>query len=68
MGSRRVALQVTRYAICHRLSSSCCADASLQGLQREDLIVKFGGLSHRSFTAGSLQPLVSLVGANENVS
>ncbi|TEB39809.1 hypothetical protein FA13DRAFT_1724030 [Coprinellus micaceus] len=40
--------------------------ASDAGLQREDLIIKFGGLSHRSFTNGSLQPLVNLVGANEN--
>ncbi|KAF6757332.1 hypothetical protein DFP72DRAFT_890887 [Ephemerocybe angulata] len=36
------------------------------GMLQDDQIIKFGGLSHKSFEAGSLQPLVSLVGANEN--
>ncbi|KAG2010250.1 proteasome 26S subunit [Coprinopsis cinerea AmutBmut pab1-1] len=40
--------------------------ASAAGLLREDLIVKFGGLTKRSFTTGSLQPLVQHVAANEN--
>jgi len=40
--------------------------ASEAGLQREDLIVKFGGLTQRSFSSGSLQPLVNLVSASEN--
>ncbi|TFK27712.1 proteasome 26S subunit [Coprinopsis marcescibilis] len=40
--------------------------AGQAGLQEEDLIVKFGGLTIRSFTSGSLQPLVQVVAANEN--
>lgn len=38
-----------------------------QGLQREDLVVKFGQLNHQSFTSSSLQPLADLVATNENV-
>ncbi|KAE9393163.1 hypothetical protein BT96DRAFT_967250 [Gymnopus androsaceus JB14] len=44
---------------------SPAADA---GLQREDLIVKFGELVHASFTSGSLTPVAELVGASENKS
>ncbi|KAH6912618.1 proteasome 26S subunit [Coprinopsis sp. MPI-PUGE-AT-0042] len=40
--------------------------ASDAGLLQEDLIVKFGGLTKRSFLSGSLQPLVQHVGSNEN--
>ncbi|KAF5382733.1 hypothetical protein D9615_002859 [Tricholomella constricta] len=43
---------------------SPAADA---GLQREDLVVKFGALGHRNFSSSSLQPLADLVAANENV-
>jgi 26S proteasome non-ATPase regulatory subunit 9 len=39
----------------------------LQGLRREDLILKFGSLARSSFTANSLQPLADLVSVNENV-
>jgi 26S proteasome non-ATPase regulatory subunit 9 len=39
-----------------------------QGLQREDLILKFGHLDHRSFSSTSLQPLADLVASSENVS
>lgn len=42
--------------------------ASDAGLQREDLVVKFGGLTRQSFAAGSLQPLVQLVANRENQS
>lgn len=40
--------------------------ASEAGLLSDDLIVKFGGLTKRSFLSGSLQPLVQHVGSNEN--
>ncbi|KAL1715983.1 hypothetical protein EV715DRAFT_255590 [Schizophyllum commune] len=42
---------------------SPAADA---GLQKDDLIVKFGHLTHKSLTGGSLQPIAELVNANEN--
>ncbi|TFK64634.1 proteasome 26S subunit [Pluteus cervinus] len=42
---------------------SPAADA---GLQREDLVVKFGALTHESFTSGSLQPLATFVAQSEN--
>ncbi|GLB38331.1 putative 26S proteasome non-ATPase, regulatory subunit [Lyophyllum shimeji] len=35
-------------------------------LQREDLVVKFGPLDHRTFTASNLQPLAELVATSEN--
>lgn len=40
---------------------------TIQGLQRGDLIVKFGQLSKQSFSSGSLQPLAELVAESENV-
>ncbi|KIY45634.1 hypothetical protein FISHEDRAFT_66898 [Fistulina hepatica ATCC 64428] len=40
--------------------------AAEAGLQREDVIVKFGPLTKRSFGSESLQPLASLVSQNEN--
>lgn len=40
---------------------------SSKGLQKDDLIVKFGHLTHKSLTGGSLQPIAELVNANENV-
>ncbi|KAG0700135.1 hypothetical protein DFH29DRAFT_853989 [Suillus ampliporus] len=40
--------------------------AAEAGLQREDLILKFGSLGRSSFTANSLQPLADLVSVNEN--
>ncbi|OJA09619.1 hypothetical protein AZE42_01395 [Rhizopogon vesiculosus] len=43
--------------------SSPAAEA---GLEREDLILKFGSLTRSSFTATSLQPLADLVSVNEN--
>ncbi|KAL1736592.1 hypothetical protein EV714DRAFT_241962 [Schizophyllum commune] len=42
---------------------SPAADA---GLQKDDLIVKFGHLTHKSLTGGSLQPIAELVNENEN--
>ena len=39
-----------------------------QGLQRDDLIVKFGQLDESSFKSSSLQPLADLVAENEHVS
>ena len=40
----------------------------MKGLQRDDLVVKFGHLRHTSFpTASSLQPLAEVVAQNENV-
>jgi 26S proteasome non-ATPase regulatory subunit 9 len=39
-----------------------------QGLQRDDLIVKFGQLDESSFKSNSLQPLADLVAENEQVS
>ena len=41
-------------------------ESSLQGLQREDLVVRFGRLTYRDFS-GSLQPLADLVSEYENV-
>ncbi|KAH7099570.1 hypothetical protein BKA62DRAFT_709397 [Auriculariales sp. MPI-PUGE-AT-0066] len=40
--------------------------AASAGLQRGDLIIKFGTLTAASFVGGSLAPLVEMVGANEN--
>ncbi|KAG5648417.1 hypothetical protein DXG03_004991 [Asterophora parasitica] len=42
---------------------SPAADA---GLQREDLVVKFGSLTHQAFSSSSLMPLADFVAANEN--
>lgn len=42
---------------------SPAADA---GLQREDLVVKFGTLTQRSFLSSSMEPLVTLVADSEN--
>ena len=39
-----------------------------QGLQRDDLIVKFGQLDESSFKSKTLQPLADLVAENEDVS
>jgi hypothetical protein len=39
-----------------------------QGMQREDLVVKFGHLTSRSFSSSSLQVLAELVAVSENVS
>jgi 26S proteasome non-ATPase regulatory subunit 9 len=39
-----------------------------QGLQRGDLVAKFGQLNESSFQSNSLQPLADLVAENENVS
>jgi len=41
---------------------------SWQGMQREDLVVKFGHLTSQSFTSSSLQMLAELVVVSENVS
>lgn len=38
-----------------------------QGMQREDLVVKFGHLTSQSFTSSSLQMLAELVAVSENV-
>lgn len=38
-----------------------------QGLQREDVFLKFGSLTASSFVGSSLTPLVQLVAAHENV-
>jgi 26S proteasome non-ATPase regulatory subunit 9 len=38
-----------------------------QGLQTQDLIVKFGQLTRQSFSLPSLQPLADVVSAHENV-
>jgi 26S proteasome non-ATPase regulatory subunit 9 len=40
---------------------------TIQGLQRGDLIVKFGHLNKQSFSSSSLQPLADLVAESENV-
>ncbi|VDC04434.1 unnamed protein product [Peniophora sp. CBMAI 1063] len=40
--------------------------AAESGLQREDLVLKFGHLTKESFTQASLQPLAELVALNEN--
>ncbi|KAG5634605.1 hypothetical protein H0H81_001399 [Sphagnurus paluster] len=40
--------------------------AAEAGLQREDLVVKFGPLDHKAFSASSLQPLADHVAANED--
>ena len=40
---------------------------TIQGLQRGDLIVKFGQLNKQSFSSSSLQPLADLVAESENV-
>ncbi|EEB89905.1 hypothetical protein MPER_11949, partial [Moniliophthora perniciosa FA553] len=40
--------------------------AAEAGLQREDLVLKFGDLIHTSFTSWSLQPLSAVVASNEN--
>jgi len=40
--------------------------AAEAGLQREDLVVKFGQLTFQSFSAASLQPLADVVAAHEN--
>ncbi|KAJ7761490.1 hypothetical protein DFH07DRAFT_740009 [Mycena maculata] len=37
-----------------------------QGLQRNDLVVKFGSLTQQSFSSSSLKPLVEVVAAHEN--
>ncbi|KAG7088386.1 hypothetical protein E1B28_012387 [Marasmius oreades] len=42
--------------------------AAEAGLEREDLLLKFGSLVHTSFTSASLQPLAEVVAANENQS
>jgi len=39
-----------------------------QGMQREDLVVKFGHLTSQSFSSSSLQILAELVAVSENVS
>ncbi|KAH8104722.1 hypothetical protein BXZ70DRAFT_611781 [Cristinia sonorae] len=40
--------------------------AAVAGLQREDLIVSFGGLTRSSFSSSSLQPLATLVSTRED--
>ncbi|EIN12741.1 hypothetical protein PUNSTDRAFT_97583 [Punctularia strigosozonata HHB-11173 SS5] len=40
--------------------------AAAAGLQRDDLVLKFGTLTKSSFTTSSLQPLAQVVQANEN--
>ncbi|KAF9463050.1 hypothetical protein BDZ94DRAFT_1282702 [Collybia nuda] len=40
--------------------------AAEAGLQREDLVIKFGQLNYRTFTSSSLQPLADIVASNEN--
>ncbi|KAJ7366891.1 hypothetical protein DFH08DRAFT_835794 [Mycena albidolilacea] len=40
--------------------------AAEAGLQREDLVVKFGSLTQQSFSSSSLKPLVDVVAAHEN--
>ncbi|KAJ7821929.1 hypothetical protein B0H14DRAFT_2371001 [Mycena olivaceomarginata] len=47
----------------HVLPGSPAAEA---GLQREDLVVKFGSLTQQSFSSLSLKPLVDVVAAHEN--
>ncbi|KAI0036454.1 hypothetical protein K488DRAFT_41112 [Vararia minispora EC-137] len=42
--------------------------AAEAGMQREDLVLKFGHLTSDAFTQSSLQPLAELVAANENKS
>ncbi|KAJ7675803.1 hypothetical protein DFH06DRAFT_668896 [Mycena polygramma] len=40
--------------------------AAEAGLQRSDLVVKFGTLTQQSFSSSSLKPLVDVVAAHEN--
>ncbi|KAJ7134644.1 hypothetical protein C8R44DRAFT_430786 [Mycena epipterygia] len=40
--------------------------AAEAGLQRNDLVVKFGSLTQQSFSSSSLKPLVDVVAAHEN--
>jgi len=40
--------------------------AAEAGLQREDLLIKFGHLSHAHFPSSALEPLSDLVSRNEN--
>ncbi|KAJ6508766.1 hypothetical protein C8R45DRAFT_968639 [Mycena sanguinolenta] len=40
--------------------------AAEAGLQRDDLVVKFGPLTQRSFSSSSLKPLVDVVAEHEN--
>ncbi|KAF7365198.1 hypothetical protein MVEN_00391400 [Mycena venus] len=40
--------------------------AAEAGLQRDDLVVKFGTLTQQSFSSSSLKPLVDVVAAHEN--
>ncbi|KAJ7459876.1 hypothetical protein FB451DRAFT_1271819 [Mycena latifolia] len=40
--------------------------AAEAGLQRDDLVVKFGSLTQQSFSSSSLKPLVDVVAAHEN--
>ncbi|KAK7048381.1 hypothetical protein R3P38DRAFT_2868986 [Favolaschia claudopus] len=40
--------------------------AAEAGLQRDDLVVKFGSLTQQSFSSSSLKPLVDVVSAHEN--
>jgi len=40
--------------------------AAEAGLQREDLVIKFGSLTQQSFSSSSLKPLVEVVAAHEN--
>ncbi|KAJ7672730.1 hypothetical protein B0H17DRAFT_947553 [Mycena rosella] len=40
--------------------------AAEAGLQRGDLVVKFGSLTQQSFSSSSLKPLVDVVAAHEN--
>ncbi|KAJ7859433.1 hypothetical protein B0H13DRAFT_2075126 [Mycena leptocephala] len=40
--------------------------AAEAGLQREDLVVKFGSLTQQSFSSSSLTPLMDIVAAYEN--
>ncbi|KAF7346345.1 26s proteasome non-atpase regulatory subunit 9 [Mycena sanguinolenta] len=40
--------------------------AAEAGLQRDDLVVKFGALTQRSFSSSSLKPLVDVVAEHEN--
>jgi len=45
---------------------SPASPAAEAGLKRDDLVVKFGSLTQRSFSSSSLQPLVEVVAAHEN--
>jgi len=42
--------------------------AAEAGLQRGDLVVKFGALTQRSFPSSSIEPLATLVAGSENLS